>query len=68
MTTRLPRELEPLRKISVAKAAALNDVSEDTFRRRFAHLILSVSNRRQAVRLQDAIEIGKRPNHPPEAA
>ena len=40
MAQRLPNDLEPLRKISVAEAAALNNVSEDTFRRRFPHLDL----------------------------
>jgi len=61
MTTRLPRELEPLRKISVAMAAELNDLSEDTFRRRFPHLIKQMSPRRQAVDLSDALAIGKQP-------
>jgi hypothetical protein len=46
------------RKISVAEAAALNDVSEDTFRRRYSHLIKKVSPRRDAVELGDALAIG----------
>jgi hypothetical protein len=61
MAQRLPNDLKPLRKISVAEAAELNAISEDTFRRRFPHLIRKISNRRQAVNLQDAIEIGKQP-------
>jgi len=45
-------------KISVKKAAALNDMSEDTFRRRYKHLIREVSPRRDAVELGDALAIG----------
>jgi hypothetical protein len=59
MAKRLPNELEPLRKISVAMAAELNDLSEDTFRRRFSHLIKQISPRSQAVDLSDALAIGK---------
>jgi hypothetical protein len=40
-------------------AAELNDMSEDTFRRRYPHLIMDVSPRRQAVRLGDALAIGE---------
>jgi hypothetical protein len=46
------------RKISVKRAAELNDISEDTFRRRYRHLIKDVSPRRQAVELGDALDIG----------
>ena len=46
------------RKISVKKAAELNDVSVDTFRRRFSHLIKKISPRRDAVELGDALAIG----------
>jgi hypothetical protein len=45
------------RKISVREAAALNDVSEATFRRRYPYLIRQVSRRRQAVELGDAIDL-----------
>jgi hypothetical protein len=61
MAKRLPNDLEPLRKISVAMAAELNDLSEDTFRRRFPHLIKQISPRRQAVALGDALAIGEQP-------
>jgi hypothetical protein len=47
------------RKISVREAAELNDFSEDTFRRRYPHLIKKVSPRRDAVELGDALSIGK---------
>jgi hypothetical protein len=46
------------KKIPVKEAAALNDVSEDTFRRRYSHLIKKVSARRDAVELGDAIGVG----------
>jgi hypothetical protein len=51
-------ELARRRKISVKAAAQLNDLSEDTFRRRYPHLIKQVSPRRQAVELSDALAIG----------
>jgi hypothetical protein len=47
------------RKISVRQAAELNDLSEDTFRRRYKHLIKKVSPRRDAVELGDALDVGK---------
>jgi hypothetical protein len=46
------------RKISVSKAAELNNMSEDTFRRRYRHLIKKVSPRRDAVELGDALAVG----------
>jgi hypothetical protein len=51
--------LELRKKISVRKAAELNDISEDTFRRRFSHLIKKISPRRDAVELGDALAIGE---------
>jgi hypothetical protein len=56
------RELSPLelrRKISVRQAAELNDIHEDTFRKRYPHLIKRISERRDAVELGDAIAIGE---------
>jgi hypothetical protein len=47
------------RKISVREAAKLNNVSEDTFRRRYPHLIRKISPRRQAVELGDALAVGR---------
>jgi hypothetical protein len=58
MATKLSNELAPRRKISVRDAAELNDLSEDTFRRRYPHLIKHVSPRRRAVDLADALAIG----------
>jgi hypothetical protein len=48
------------RKISVKEAAELNDLSEDTFRRHYGHLIKNISPRRQAVELGDALAIGQK--------
>jgi hypothetical protein len=45
-------------KIPVKKAAELNDMSEDSFRRHYSHLIRRVSPRRDAVVLGDALAIG----------
>ena len=45
-------------KIPVKKAAALNDMSEDSFRRHYSHLIKQISPRRDAVELGDALAIG----------
>jgi hypothetical protein len=39
----LPPEVFRLRKISVKQAAELKNLSEDTFRRRYGHLIEKVS-------------------------
>jgi hypothetical protein len=68
MTTSLSNELAPHRKISVRAAAELNDLSEDTFRRRYSHLIVDVSPRRQAVRLRDALAIGGHKTSPDSSA
>jgi hypothetical protein len=35
------------------------DISEDTFRRRYRHLIKKISARRDAVELGDALAIGE---------
>jgi hypothetical protein len=54
-----PEWLARKRKISVAEAARLNDISEDTFRRRYRHLIRKISLRRDAVELGDALAVGQ---------
>jgi hypothetical protein len=58
MTDQTPYWLALKKKIPVKDAAALNDVSEDTFRRRYPHLIKKISARRDAVELGDAIAVG----------
>jgi hypothetical protein len=45
------------RKVSVRKAAALADVSEDSFRRHYGHLIRQITPRRQGVELGDALDL-----------
>ena len=55
----LPAELALRRKISVREAAELNNLSEDSFRRHYKHLIKDISPRRQAVELGDALAIGQ---------
>jgi hypothetical protein len=49
--------LELKRKISVPEAAALNNLSPDTFARTYPHLIKKVSPRRNAVELGDALNL-----------
>jgi hypothetical protein len=49
--------LERERKIAVREAAALNDVSEATFRRHYSHLIRKIGLRRDVVTLGDAITL-----------
>jgi hypothetical protein len=44
-------------KISVLKAAELNDISEATFRRKYGHLIRRIGERKQSVTLSDAITL-----------
>jgi hypothetical protein len=49
--------LERRRKIKVKEAAALNDLSEASFRRHYHHLIRKITPRRDAVELGDAITL-----------
>ena len=58
MSDAKPDWLALKKKIPVKEAAALNDVSEDTFRRRYPHLIKKISARRDAVELGDALAVG----------
>lgn len=57
--TTTPTWLALKQKIPVKKAAELNDMSEDSFRRHYRHLIKKVSPRRDAVELGDALAIGE---------
>jgi hypothetical protein len=54
-----PSWLALRRKIPVIEAAELNNLSEDSFRRHYPHLIKKVSPRRDAVELGDALAVGK---------
>jgi hypothetical protein len=49
--------IERRKKIKVREAAAMNDLSEATFRRRFPHLIKKITPRRDVVELGDAITL-----------
>ena len=53
--------LERLKKIRVKEAAALNDLSEASFRRHYSHLIRKITPRRDAVELGDAIDLPPKP-------
>jgi hypothetical protein len=52
----LTPDLERRRRISVAQAAQLKGISEDTFRRHFSHLIKKTTPRRSTVKLGDVLE------------
>ena len=51
-----PGWLERERRIPVPEAARIKGISEDTFRRTYAHLIEQVSARRQAVKIKHVID------------
>jgi hypothetical protein len=53
-----PTALDLERKISIKEAAAINNISEDTFHRHYRHLVKQISPRRGVVRLGDALAIG----------
>ena len=58
-------ELTPLelrKKIKVKEAAALNDLSEASFRRHYRHLIRKITPNRDAVELGDALTLPPRPD------
>jgi hypothetical protein len=52
----LSPELERHKRISVPQAAELRNISADTFRRRYRHLIRQESPRRQTVKLGDVLD------------
>ena len=56
--------LDRLKRIPVSEAAAFNNLSEDTFKRHYAHLIEKISPRRLAVKLGDAIDLPPPPRPP----
>jgi hypothetical protein len=49
--------IERRRKIKVREAAAMNDLSEATFRLRYSHLIRKITPRRDVVELGDALDL-----------
>jgi hypothetical protein len=63
-STQSAADLTPLelrKKIPVREAAALNDLSEASFRRHYRHLIRKITPRRDAVELGDAINLPPKP-------
>jgi hypothetical protein len=48
---------ERRKALKVRDAAALNDISEASFRRHFPHLIRKITARRDIVRLEDALTL-----------
>jgi hypothetical protein len=56
-TSELLSGLEGMRIVSLPEAARLNDLSVDTIRRRFPHLILKLSDKRVGMRLRDALSL-----------
>jgi hypothetical protein len=58
-TPELLSALERMRIIPVPQAAQMNNLSTDTFRRQFAHLIVRLSAKRIGVRLGDALDLAQ---------
>jgi hypothetical protein len=58
-TPELLSALERMRIIPVPQAAQMNNLSTDTFRRQFSHLILKLSNKRIGVRLGPALDLAR---------
>jgi hypothetical protein len=56
-TTQALSAIERRRKIPVSQAADLANLSEDSFRRHYAHLIKKISPRRDVVELGDALDL-----------
>lgn len=52
----LSPDLERRRRISVKQAAELRNISVDTFKRHYGHLIRQESPRRQSVKLGDVLD------------
>jgi hypothetical protein len=55
----LPGELALRRIISMEEAAQLSGLSVDTLKRRYRHLILTLSPRRIGMRLGDVLALGE---------
>jgi hypothetical protein len=53
----LPPEVIRRRMISVPQAADLRGISEDTFKRKYPHLIKKLSERRNGVTLADVLAL-----------
>ena len=57
-TAKLPKlsALDLERHVSVPEAAEIRNISVDTFKRHYQHLIKKVSPRREAVKLRDLLQ------------
>jgi hypothetical protein len=57
-TAKLPKlsALDLERHVSVPEAAEIRNISVDTFKRHYSHLIRKVSPRREAVKLRDLLQ------------
>jgi hypothetical protein len=57
-TAKLPKlsALDLEKHVSVPAAAEIKNISVDTFKRHYSHLIRKVSTRREAVRLRDLLQ------------
>lgn len=51
-----PDWLERERRITVAEAARIKGISEDTFERKYGHLIEQLSERRRGVKIKNVID------------
>jgi hypothetical protein len=57
-TAKLPKlsALDLERHVSVPEAAEIKNISVDTFKRHYSHLIRKMSPRREAVKLRDLLQ------------
>jgi hypothetical protein len=55
----LSPEIEMRRVLPLEQATEITNLSRDTLKRQFPHLILKLSPRRSGMRLGDALAIGK---------
>jgi hypothetical protein len=60
-----PFALDLERHISVPEAAKFKNISPDTFRRHYAHLIRKISPRRNAVKVRDLLATDATTQKPP---
>jgi hypothetical protein len=58
-TSELLAGLEGERIISLPEAGRLNDISVDTIRRKYANLIVRMSDKRVGMRLKDALSLAQ---------
>ncbi len=59
LQVQLSPELELRRVLPLEQAGKITNLSSDTLKRRYPHLVLKLSPRRLGMRLSDALAIGK---------